>query len=186
MKQIFSAIVTLIVLAAPVTVLAAEGLAGATVGATGGGTNEDRRARFEAWCSANPAQCDERRAQRAERRKTCQAEPERCRAERRARFEQWCKDNAEKCATVRARREHCRANPEQCRAERQARIKERVRQADADGDGALSRAEAETAMPRLARHFDRLDANQDGFVTAEEIEAARKARAARRHKSRES
>lgn len=35
-------------------------------------------------------------------------------------------------------------------------------------------------MPRLARRFDALDANQDDRVTREEIDAARKARAARR------
>jgi len=106
--------------------------------------------------------------------------------DRHARFEEWCKDNQEKCQAIRAKREQCRANPEQCRAERQARFNERFKAADADGDGALSRAEAEKGMPRLARHFDTLDADQDGRVTREEIEAARKARASRRHKNRES
>ena len=78
------------------------------------------------------------------------------------------------------------SNPEQCRAERQARFNERFKAADADGDGALSRAEAEKGMPRLSKHFDAIDADKDGRLTREEIEAARKARASRRHKSRES
>jgi hypothetical protein len=188
MRRLYSAALTLIMitLAAPATVLATEGLAGATVGETGGGNGSDRRARFEEWCRSEPAKCEELRVRRAERRKQCEADPAQCRAERRARFEHWCKDNEEKCKEIQARREQCQANPERCRAEREARFNERFKQADADGNGALSRAEAEKGMPRLARHFDALDANKDGVVSREELEAARKARAARRHKSRES
>ena len=106
--------------------------------------------------------------------------------DRHAQFEEWCKANQEKCEAIRARREECRANPEKCRAERQARFEERFKKADSDGDGALSRAEAEKGMPYLSRHFDAIDADKDGRVTREEIETARKARAARRHKGRES
>lgn len=186
MRQIFSGVLALMMLAAPAAVFATEGLAGATVGATGGGSGGDRRARFEEWCRSDAAKCEELRARRAERREQCQTNPEQCRAERRARFEAWCKDNQEKCEKIKARREQCRANPEQCRAQRQARFEERFRKADTDGDGMLSREEAEQGMRRLARHFDAVDANQDGRVTREEIEAARKARAARRHKGRES
>ena len=83
------------------------------------------------------------------------------------------------------RMEACAANPEQCRAERQARMaqhqaerkarfEQRFKQADADGNGAIDRAEAEKALPHLARHFDRIDADKDGQVTFEEIAAARK------------
>jgi len=100
--------------------------------------------------------------------------------EQRAKREQWCKDNAEKCREARAkaeqRREQCRADPAKCRAEIQARHEERFKRADSDGNGALSRAEAEKGMPVLSRHFDRIDANKDGQITREEIEAARKAR----------
>lgn len=142
MRRLYSAALTLIMitLAAPATVLAAEGLAGATVGEAGSGPGSDRRARFDEWCKGNEAKCKE----------------------------------------IRARREQCRADPEPCRAKRQARFNERFKQADADGDGALSRAEAEKGMRRLARRFDAIDADQDGRVTREEIEAARKARASRR------
>jgi ferric-dicitrate binding protein FerR (iron transport regulator) len=101
--------------------------------------------------------------------------------ERQARYQQWCQDNPEKCREVKAKieegRKQCEANPEKCRAEREARFEEQFKKADANGDGALSRAEAEKGMPWLARHFDAIDANKDGLVTREEIAAARKARA---------
>jgi hypothetical protein len=44
--------------------------------------------------------------------------------------------------------------------------------ADKDGDGALSRQEAENAgLRRIVENFDRLDANKDGKVTRAEIRA---------------
>ena len=46
---------------------------------------------------------------------------------------------------------------------------ERFKKADTDGDGALSKAEAEKSMPRLARDFDAIDANKDGKVTQDEL-----------------
>jgi len=102
-------------------------------------------------------------------------------ADRKARFEQWCKDHPEKCREMKAkaeeRREQCKADPEKCRAEAQARSRERFRKADTNGDGRISREEAQKGMPQLARDFDRIDANKDGMVTMEELEAARKARA---------
>ena len=123
-------------------------------------------------------------AERQARREQCRADPEKCRAERQARREKWCAENAEKCKELRARmaqrREQCKANPEQCRMEREARFTERFKKADADGNGVLSRAEAEKGMRRLVRHFDAIDANRDGQVTMDEIRAARKARGARK------
>jgi hypothetical protein len=101
-------------------------------------------------------------------------------ADRKARFEQWCKDNPEKCREMKAkaeqRREQCKADPEKCRAEMQARSRERFKKADTNGDGRLSREEAQKSMPQLARDFDRIDANKDGMVTLDELESARKAR----------
>lgn len=47
---------------------------------------------------------------------------------------------------------------------------------DADGDGKLSREEVPEGM---ARGFDRIDANRDGFLDAEELSAARAARGER-------
>ena len=43
------------------------------------------------------------------------------------------------------------------------------RRADADGDGALTRAEAAEGLPRLAAKFDLLDANRDGRLTQDEL-----------------
>jgi hypothetical protein len=43
---------------------------------------------------------------------------------------------------------------------------------DANGDGKLSRDEVANA-PRLSQDFATIDANQDGFVTLEELQAAR-------------
>ena len=56
--------------------------------------------------------------------------------------------------------------------------------ADADGNGLLSRDEAEAYLPRVAAKFDRVDANRDGVVTMEEwanyLKARRTARSAAR------
>ena len=161
-------------------VLAAEGLPGATVRSDGGPSASERRARMEAFCKAEPEKCREMQTRMQERREACKADPEKCRAERKARFEQWCKANPEKCREMQARREQCKADPEKCRAEMQAQREQRFKRADANGDGRLTRAEAEKGMPAVARNFDRIDANQDGVVTINELEAARKARAGAR------
>ena len=43
--------------------------------------------------------------------------------------------------------------------------------ADKDGDGTLDREEAK-AMPRIAKHFDRIDADKSGTLSLDEIGAA--------------
>ena len=48
------------------------------------------------------------------------------------------------------------------------------KKADADGNSALSRAEVEKSMPRLARKFDQLDANKDGQLSRDEMKAGKK------------
>ena len=45
---------------------------------------------------------------------------------------------------------------------------------DSDGDGRVSKAEAQANAPRLLERFSRLDANGDGFLTPEELQSARK------------
>ena len=46
---------------------------------------------------------------------------------------------------------------------------EHFRRADANGDGALTRAEVDKALPRLGTKFDRIDANGDGKLTQDEL-----------------
>jgi Ca2+-binding EF-hand superfamily protein len=63
---------------------------------------------------------------------------------------------------------HHRAMREQFRES----MRDYWKKADTDGDGALSKAEAEAAkMQRLVRDFDRLDKNKDGKLTADEMAA---------------
>ena len=52
----------------------------------------------------------------------------------------------------------------------QTKMQERWKAADKDGDGALSRAEAEAAdMSMLSRNFEKLDRNKDGKLTTDEM-----------------
>lgn len=55
------------------------------------------------------------------------------------------------------------------RGELQQRGGDRWKAADKDGDGAISRSEAEAGMPLLYRRFDQLDANKDGKITRDEM-----------------
>jgi len=53
-------------------------------------------------------------------------------------------------------------------------------QADKDGDGRVSRAEATSSgAERSGEWFDKLDMNKDGYVTQEEMKQARETRGAR-------
>jgi hypothetical protein len=55
------------------------------------------------------------------------------------------------------------------------RMAERLKAADTNGDGLVSKAEA-AALPRLAAHFDAIDANKDGQLSPDELRAAHAAR----------
>jgi Ca2+-binding EF-hand superfamily protein len=59
------------------------------------------------------------------------------------------------------------------RAEARARAQERWTAADKDGDGALSREEAQASMPRMAQNFDEFDANGDGRLERSELHGFR-------------
>ena len=65
-----------------------------------------------------------------------------------------------------------RAFHKQQRAEHKAEHRgDFLKKLDTDGDGRISKAEAQAA-PRLAEHFDEIDANKDGFITTDEMKAA--------------
>lgn len=49
-------------------------------------------------------------------------------------------------------------------------VQDRLRAADVDQDGYIDRAEAEASLPRVARIFDRLDANADGQLSTDEVQ----------------
>jgi hypothetical protein len=55
---------------------------------------------------------------------------------------------------------------------------QRFKKADANGDGKLTKAEADAGMPRIAKNFDAIDANKDSFITPDEIRAAMEKRQA--------
>jgi hypothetical protein len=58
--------------------------------------------------------------------------------------------------------------------ERKAAMAERIKAADTNGDGLISKDEARAGMPILTRHFDQLDTNKDGQISTEELAAGRK------------
>ncbi len=155
---------------------------------------EISRSEMEANAEQRRARMAERRERRAERR--AERAPERAErmAERReARFAMIDVDNngalsQAELAAARERRAEARAERRAAsdarsgqgmkRGKRGGMMHGLLRQADANGDRAISRAEFDAAV---AAHFTRLDTNRDGTVTAEERRASRQAmRAARR------
>ena len=71
-------------------------------------------------------------------------------------------------------REWCKQNPDECRAKMKQRAEEWLTKVDTDGDGTISRQEAEANAPRLAKHFDEIDTDHDGTISRAELKAARK------------
>lgn len=61
------------------------------------------------------------------------------------------------------------AHRERMRVEMRAGAEARWKAADTDGDGALSRAEAEASMPHMAQRFETFDADADGKVSRDEM-----------------
>ncbi|MES2609240.1 MAG: hypothetical protein V4679_03315 [Pseudomonadota bacterium] len=76
------------------------------------------------------------------------------------------------------------AAPSGHRAQQMQQAREQLHQrfvaADKDGNGQLTRAEAQAGMPRVNSAFDRIDTQRKGFVTEAEITAAIAARLASR------
>jgi len=65
------------------------------------------------------------------------------------------------------------AHRERMRGEMRAKAEQRWKDADKDGDGALSREEAQASMPRLAERFDKFDSNGDGKIARDEMHNVR-------------
>jgi Ca2+-binding EF-hand superfamily protein len=52
-----------------------------------------------------------------------------------------------------------------------ATLKSRFAAADKNGDGKLTREECQAGMPRIYRGFDRIDGDQKGYITLDQIVA---------------
>lgn len=61
-----------------------------------------------------------------------------------------------------------------------AQLQGRFAAANTTHDGKLTREQAQAGMPRVAQHFDEIDAQKAGFVTLAQIEDFMRARAAAR------
>ncbi len=61
---------------------------------------------------------------------------------------------------------------EEFAAQRARMAAAKLKAVDKDGDGRISRVEAEAKAPRLAKNFDQIDTNKDGYLSKEEITAA--------------
>ena len=70
------------------------------------------------------------------------------------------------------------ASAQRISAEQKQAVQERFQAADSNGDGLISKAEADAKLPRVAKHFAKLDANSDGKLSPEEFKqlAARRNR----------
>ena len=80
-------------------------------------------------------------------------------------------------------REHCKADPEKCKEQMQqmkAKAEAWWKKVDADGDGKISRDEANANAPHLAKNFDKIDTDHDGTISREELRAAHQAMRERR------
>lgn len=55
-------------------------------------------------------------------------------------------------------------------AQKQA-MEDRLRAADSNGDGLISKPEADAKLPRIAKNFAKLDLNRDGVLSPDELKA---------------
>ncbi|MEN9521370.1 MAG: hypothetical protein RLZZ381_3958 [Cyanobacteriota bacterium] len=52
------------------------------------------------------------------------------------------------------------------------KLEQRFNTADEDGDGELIKAEAEAGMPKVSENFARIDADESGAISLDEIKTA--------------
>jgi Ca2+-binding EF-hand superfamily protein len=71
-------------------------------------------------------------------------------------------------------KQRCKDDPDKCREAMQQKAQAWWKKVDTDGDGSISREEAQANAPRLARDFEKVDTNGDGKITREELQAAGK------------
>lgn len=72
-------------------------------------------------------------------------------------------------------KDEMQAHHKMMREKYQGTMQERWKLADKDGDGLLSKAEAENGdMPRLVDDFDKLDKNKDGKLSNDEVKSSAK------------
>jgi len=57
-------------------------------------------------------------------------------------------------------------------AAQKQKLQQKLETADANGDGLISRSEADATLPRIAKRFDALDRNHDGQLSVDELRAA--------------
>lgn len=69
---------------------------------------------------------------------------------------------------------------EERRRAMQESLKERFLDADNDNDGTIDRQEATEKLPQIARLFSKVDTNQDGVISLEELQDAQSRAAERR------
>lgn len=65
----------------------------------------------------------------------------------------------------------CAQNSDRRAQARQAMM-DKLKAADANSDGYIDRAEADASLPRVAKAFDQLDADQDGKLSHDELKEA--------------
>jgi Ca2+-binding EF-hand superfamily protein len=63
---------------------------------------------------------------------------------------------------------------DEMKAQHQKRDEHHAKAVDKDGDKRISRAEAEAKSPMLAKNFDKIDADKDGYLSRDEMVEARK------------
>lgn len=66
------------------------------------------------------------------------------------------------------------------REHRAHKMHERMKAADKNNDGQISREEANASLPHVAKHFDDFDTNKDGQISKEEFKAHHEKRVAAR------
>ncbi len=57
-------------------------------------------------------------------------------------------------------------------AEKIKQLEEKFKAADKNADGKLTPEEAKEGMPRVARAFDKIDTQKNGYITLDQIKAA--------------